>query len=632
MEPADIKPEQINAIAGKDVHEGGLLAEPPNSLDIKAASQTETSPVDERVPLSESLGLISSFVETTSTISPRSSTPGTDVLKALESSIPRPRTLRVTTTIAQKAGTPPISAVTEKSADPLGAIKQHSRQPSISSVSQSRTSTPGISERGSFMDASRASSPPPSIVGSAPERGKSKNQLRKERKAKVKEVAEPKDEGSAVSTPIKVEEVAPIISRQKKRRRVEVMPKAESEASAVVASQPGESEKPAILETVKMTREVPAQITKDKGKAAKEPEKPKTNASIAMKDDSKKGSPSPPAIKAEQKPPPQPRPLPSYTLGNLFGEFGKLDTPESLSKLLNENISSMQRLLNQLFDSKELDPTGPLFQPPPLASYRLPPDAQKGAEYLDANGYTMSSPFGEVYLTSKEKKALQNGQAVHISDASRPNDLLRRTMITPNGAVYRHLSQEEEERVLELEKRSQAHVRDFGAFGKAERKKVDEGDFANVMGGLEELLGWGARHGVSWVTAEGDNGDPLTDEDAFGDSEDLSDDGTDTLAVIGGGLHATSALGTSVPTAPGANAANMPAKGDGARTVHDQAQNLRAMDLEKLNQRIKETKDEMDLLRKEVETMEKKWGKKTREAARWKDTVLKMGKGLAGID
>ena len=62
-----------------------------------------------------------------------------------------------------------------------------------------------------------------------------------------------------------------------------------------------------------------------------------------------------------------------------------------------------------------------------------------------------------------------------------------------------------------------------------------------------------------------------------------------------------------------------------------QSVNLRAMDIEKLQRTIKETQLEMEQARKEMEGVEKKWAKKGKEAAKWRDSILK-GKPMVGSD
>jgi hypothetical protein len=311
-----------------------------------------------------------------------------------------------------------------------------------------------------------------------------------------------------------------------------------------------------------------------------------------------------------------------YTLNQLLIDSGKANDPEAFKTLLDEHISNIQTLFSQLFDTKQLDQSSALFNLPPLTSYRLPPDSRRGADYLDGNGYTMSSPFGEVYVDSKQKKELQQGSPVRISDPNRPNDLLRRTLITKNGRVYRHLSQEEEERVLALERKREEDEQKYGDLGVKEMLKVDEDDLMNIQGGLDELLKHGDRHGVSWVINESENAALDEEDDA---DYSIANEEPGDLATLGGGWQAVDLLGSM--------AATVNSKEHSAARPPPQTKslNLRAMDLDKLQRTIKETQMEMEQARKEMEAVEKKWGKKGKEAAKWRETMLK-GKVMVGPD
>lgn len=121
-----------------------------------------------------------------------------------------PKTLRVVSTVA-----------TPKTENPPSAVLS-----SIRSASVNRPETPGseiISDSASIISAgvslSRTSSPPPSRVGTAPVRSTTKSQQRKARKDAVK-----KDVGVIVATP-KAEpevEIGPIMGRKKKQKKEKV--------------------------------------------------------------------------------------------------------------------------------------------------------------------------------------------------------------------------------------------------------------------------------------------------------------------------------------------------------------------------------------------------------------------------
>ena len=572
------------------------------------------SPVPDQTPV-----LASSIVATPPTIS-RPGTPVTAASRTPESSAMRPKTLRITPSVSQKPDTTPVSAVAEKStALPIAPGKQRSRQPSVSSVSRSRPSTPAISDNVYSNDVSRASSPRPIIVGSAPEKSKTRNQVRKERKSKAKEAPETNSDGPPTPVERKFEEAPPIVARQtKKKRKTQDRSAVDDESSPALAAENLGPQMPAAPEPVRVMKQQIDKTVKVAGNSeqvyaddlALEVELRKTLAVPNAKKDNKLAS------NATPKEP--------YTLNQLLTDSGKMSDPEAFKTLLDEHISNMQMLFLQLLDSKQLEHPSTLFNLPPLTSYRLPPDSRKGTEYLDGNGYTMSSPFGEVYLNSKQKKELQQGSPVRISDPKRPNDLLKRTLITKSGRVYRHLSQEEEERVLELERRREEDERIYGELGAKEMSSADEADFLNIQGGLDGLLKHGNRHGISWIMDDSEDVDGDMDEEDD-PNYNIGDDKPGELTSLAGGWQPTNPTG-SVPASAGTQD-NAAAK----KQAQHHSLNLRAMDIEKLQRTIKETQVEMEQARKEMDTVEKKWVKKGKEAAKWRESILK-GKAMVGPD
>jgi CCR4-NOT transcription complex subunit 4 len=563
----------------------------------------------------------------TDAIPPTSSRPGTpaDVAsKTSEASAMRSRTIRVTTVVTPKPDTTtPASAVTEKSGVlPSGLGKQRSRQPSISSISRSRPSTPAVSDHIYSNDVSRASSPPPSIVGSVPERPKAKNQIRKEKKSKAKETTETNSEGPPTPVERKVEEVAPIISRHKKKRKTPDRSTADGGADPAVATEKVDHKMPTASGSTKAAKQQSSKDATPTGSGEH-----KLAEDVAREAEVGKKSATPVTGK-EDKTASNTTLKDPYTLNQLLADSGKTNDPEAFKTLLDEHISNIQTLLSQLFDSKQLDHSSALFNLPPLTSYRLPPDSRRGADYLDGNGYTMSSPFGEVYLDSKQRKELQQGSAVRISDQNRPNDLLKRTLITKGGRVYRHLSQEEEEKVLALERRREEDERMYGELGAKAMLKVDEADFLNIEGGLDELLKHGAKHGISWVMDESEDIDG--DLDGEDDTDyPIGDDEPGGLATLAGGWQATGVLAT---TSAGATSKELAATAAASRhQAQKKSINLRAMDMEKLQRTVREAQIEMEQARKEMEAAEKRYAKKGKEATKWRETMLK-GKVIVGPD
>jgi hypothetical protein len=476
--------------------------------------------------------------------------------------------------------------------------------------------------------ASRASSPPPGIVGSAPERAKTKAQQRKDRKEKAKQSVE-SDQASGITTPVLVEEVAPVISRQRKqKKRVEI-----SANSDFTLQASEETDKAA---SANKKRESSYSSTKLRGSDAdtKAPAKPKRQDFVK--------SSAPPTPREESKPSPliHEPPLPKWTLRDLYSYTAKHPDAD-IHTLLNTHVSSTAEILASLMTNNDLDMKNPLFNPPPLSSYRLPADSRRGADYLDANGYTDSNPFGMLYLTQDKKRAIQNGHAVRISDASKPNDLLRRAMVSPTGTVWRHLNEAEEERVLELEERREVYAEEYGAMGLGMMDKLtvlEEDDYMNLEGGMDRLARNGEAHGVSWVMhddeedeegVDGENDDDELDEEYDDDEEDedLTDDDEDLGLNVPGGWETGLALGTVPENVHITNKANvLPpmrlAPGEENENTKRNG-NLRGMDVAGLVERIREAQREVEVARREVEKCEKSVGRKNKEAGRWREASLK---------
>lgn len=309
----------------------------------------------------------------------------------------------------------------------------------------------------------------------------------------------------------------------------------------------------------------------------------------------------------------------AYTLNDLFNDAAKLpETESALSELLNASISATTRLLQDLLESNDIDLNSALFNAPPLTSYKLPPQPHKGADYLDANGYTMTSPFGEIYLSGHDRTQLLQGQDVKLSDPSKPQNVLKRTMITPTGAIFRHLSAEEEEKVIELEDRVRDNEDRYGITGKSEVRPLDDVDFMNLTGGLRELMAFPPLHRISLLTAEpGTEGPDDDDADLGGNA---SDETEDEMAPLASGFGAAPEGPMRKPMTPN----TMKRKAEALMTV-----NLRNLDVDKLQKRIRETQVEMEGARKEMEALEKKATRKAKDVARWREALLKeVGRGL----
>ena len=658
---------------------------------------------------------------------------------------PTLRTLQITSEmVAQNGSQAPPSTTTERSAafPTLSQIRQSSRQPSIS-VTTSRPSTPAVSERLMSQDVSRAGSPPPSVVGSAPGRGKSKAQVRKERKDRAKMGSEMSETGSVApaATPPTQEAVGPIVARQKKQKKSKTSaspaePSKTAKLTGLKDESPGPDSRAA--EVVTLNRKVSTEKNKSLPKQ----------------------EPTPP-LKSPTPPPPEPElPPQSYTLRDFYTDISELanydrhtgeeitdaNKRQRLQAILASRISPLPKLLAEMVQDGDIAKDHPLFNPPPFTStgYKLPPDSRKGQAYLDGNNYNSSDVFGMVYLPNKEKRALCQGHAVSVADSGeRADDLLRRCLITPGGWILRHLSREEGERVLDLEEKRQQYLEDLEDIGRMDGlSKLEDNDYSNLEGGFDELSRFGERHGVCWVVGENDaaergfrrarygrrsisngleddyglgeapvdtddfdeEGDQFDDPDEEGDEEEL--DGEEMVLEAEVELDeegyeideqdmAFTDMGERVTLPPLPEMMTMPGSWDATfngppypsrssthgmysslqpmtrsgynytsdgldlppppplpptsqlpqlgsatrgntlppmRHPHTQGNrdslvNLRAMDIEQLEKRVKEKAREIETARKDAEKAEKMVAKKSKDAGRWRDGILRGAQG-----
>lgn len=651
------------------------VGQKPEKIEFPQVSPEPSIPLAEK-DKSATPVLDSAIIGTPGTLTSRPATPGapTTPSEASKASLGRPRTLRLTTgTTTTPAETASVTAALKDPSafPPLSAAKKGlgSRRPSLSSAQHSRPSTPAISERQHSHDASRASSPPHSIVGSAPERMKSKSQQKKDRKEKAKRSAGISEAPVTIPTPPVVEEVAPVIARQKKQKK-----RVESSATASMEDnvKPREKSEAAGSTTGKQDR------TAETAVKAKIPEKEQVQP-VAGKTTGPTATPPPSAPLEQQAPRTEDSVRTPYTLRDLYNDAGKLaggtDTSAAVQKLLQEHVSPMPKIISSMIQSGDLSKDHPWLNPPNFnsAAYKLPSDSRRGQDYLDGNGYSANDAFGYIYLPLKEKQALKDGHAVSVADAGeRRDDLLRRCLVTPNGWVLRHLSADESEKVLELEERRQMYVEEFGDVGTMDGLGVLEpDDYTNLGGGMERLSRYGERHGVIWVMGEGEQ---LNEDDEFFDDDDdelggevgvsdeeepiLDDDGLvdpnnaaldlhQSVNMPGawdlppgsmtagkqnagrsGSLPSLPLLSKSqAPALPGRGQPQSVAQGSTGATNTSAAQNLnvnlRAMDSESLQKRVAEKQKELEQSRKEMEKIEKLWNKKSKDIARWREGLAK---------
>ncbi len=638
----------------------------PGKIDIPAriSATADGPPVNTSGADKPAILSTSSVIATPPLISPRSATPATATSEASRSSVPRARTLRVTTSAAQKAtAEPALQAATAEQSTSTFAPPAASSYPKLGAVSHqvplsstakvepqsqslSRPSTPAMSEILASDDVSRASSPPPSIVGSAPERVKTKNQLKKERREKarteIKSIDSSKDVLVPTPTAPTAEEVGPIVARQKKQKKSKSQP-----IESATVNVKGSEETPTETEDAE-------EDTKHHADDISGPEsKPETPI--------QEGSPLEDESAIDE---------PSYTLRDLYADAAKIK-PEARDKvnmiriMLQHKIpqSSVPKIFSSMIASEDLTKDHPWFNPGGYsfnsAGYKLPTDSRKGQDYLDAHGYVGGSyAFGHVYLPVKEKRALERGSAVGIASSpakadqssngksnaigkkgqnqNEQEDLLKRCLITPSGTVFRHLNAHEADKVLELEQRRQWYVEEFGedvGGMHALEKPLEVDDYINLAGGMEELGRYGERHGIVWVNGaeegdeEYDDGEEELDEmeeDAGLMSDEIDDLGIDLdpaagmPSAWGEGQGGLSGIPPTTGQAPNTLAPMKTQPGPQAQNI-----NLRALDVETLQRRVAEKQKELEAAKKEMEKIEKGMTKRNREFGKWRDAVLK---------
>jgi CCR4-NOT transcription complex subunit 4 len=406
-----------------------------------------------------------------SQIGSRPNTPLTGISRASDSSGPRqPRVLRVVDTPKTETPPPPSAVQSVSSA---AASKARSRRPSLSSLS--RPATPA--DVGSDYDlntsasVSRANSPPPSRVGSAPIRAISKSQVKKERKLKAKQAEEAKKEESVVSAPVEEPVQAPIIGRKRKTKKAPASSSEQSTAATTTSNDAGKTSDKAESATDKEDQKPDAARKAAKSKAPAKDEK-----SVPVEEKQPEGKESAQTWKANN------------TIEQLIKDAEASGRP--IKELFLERTSPLHVLLAQMHKTGAIDlNTHPLFNPPNLNQRT---DMKCTADDHDP----LKRP---IELTEEQKKRLLRGEPVRIKANS---DLLKdRCLITPRGCVLRHLSPEEEDRYLELEKRVSLEVtQEYPAIS------MPEPDTTNMNGGLDALFATPEKFNLHWVDASPQSG------------------------------------------------------------------------------------------------------------------------------
>lgn len=393
--------------AGKRKHPGKLdITAAVTKCDQAAAAASTSTSIDTGTP-SRKDRVVS---QTPSSIS-RPTSPGAYIDSPARRSAPR--TLRVVQT--PKVETPPVMPFSTPPLPTTFEKRLPSRQPSVASINPPGTpSSEHISDNISMTSTSlsRANSPPPpgGKVGSAPVRTKTKSQMKKERQERAKAIEEEKKAEDTEKTPIEEPAQEAIVSRKKKTRKEKAPSKKATTATNTPApsrpASPGPKDKD-IDEPAKTTQPPPAR------NEVKPPVATPTKA-------------APEPMRPLQSPhEPSPPPTPFLTAASLLAEI-RSESP------------NIQKCIDTL------------CRPPEKSSafYKatqniLPKDlANPASRNLDS----------KLNLDQREVEALLKGTVPAVHYGGGDNRIWDRGCITPSGAHLRALTQELEQRFLELER------------------------------------------------------------------------------------------------------------------------------------------------------------------------------------
>lgn len=369
----------------------------PGKLDIAAATILSES---------ERSGTTSVKVDTqpknvrAASLTATDSVPASPSAVSTSSPIKKPagtRTLRVVAT-PKTENPPPLSAVSSASLPHVSTVeKLRSRQASIASINQPGTpASELVSDTASITSTSisRANSPPPGgKVGTAPMRKKTKNQQKKERQEMARR-REEEDRAAAIEEHTPEPEIiqAPIMGRKKKTKKSANNPKLPS----LPKKQP----------------ESPKASEVDEEKSQEEP----ISASAVPKEASTKAtisSPTPePAVASEQV------------------KDKREPTTQSI-------IADLQKTGELIASTLEF------FKP-------LSSSLAHASHAAQTNGGSIAPPDLKIHFSEADLDNLAKKRPVRLHDHEGKSD--SRTLITPQGKFFWGLTQELEEKALELEK------------------------------------------------------------------------------------------------------------------------------------------------------------------------------------
>ncbi|KAM5443807.1 transcriptional repressor general negative regulator of transcription subunit 4 [Microsporum ferrugineum] len=522
-----------------------------------------------REPLSHSSNSVAA--PTTSSTGPESrpNTPGTNSRTSNSPAPRQPRVLRVVDTPKSEPVAPTIYASTS-----VWGSKQRPGVHGLSSVS--RPTTPAGSEYDAQTSASvsRANSPPPSRIGSAPVRSVTKSQVKKDRKLKAKNAEAKKDEMLLASTPTNGETQAPIIGRKRKTKKAPKQTNGDVDTNA----SDGEQKESSGIDTAKAQPEPSSsqRETSSKTKVANQ-EEPK---------------------KQEQKTTVQNEPWrENNTLQQMTIDAEAKGIP--VKDLFLERTAPLPTLLGQLQQLEGFDLNAyPLFNPPNLG--------QRTDMKCNADDYDML--HNPLELTEEHRKQLLHGEPVRINTGD-PDKLKHRALITPTGCILRHLSAEEEDRYLALEK-NLSFVLDV-IQDSYPSLLISEPDITNRGGGLDALFATPEKFNICWVDEDSTRNGLVSSITADGSSAILSNPlhanstGTSTSEpeMVRSHNWAISSGGETVPVRSSASKSMM---GGRCPSIGPGLEELMNMSDAELRAMISTSQAELDVSRREVDAIDKK--------------------------
>jgi CCR4-NOT transcription complex subunit 4 len=360
--------------------------------------------------------------------------PSTPSASAVQSPLARntPKTLRVVPSKVDKVETPTAGSATPSSVTSVFPPLALTRQASLASVSRhERPGTPtseAISDNASVTSASisRANTPPPSKVGSAPVRMTTKSMQKKQRQLE-KQRSEAEAAAVAAAAKAELEVIAPIMGRKRKQQKEKP-----SIHSAAGGSTPAAS-RPASPGAIEMVQEE-SRAQNDKNSANHSSEKQKTTVF-----DSEGEIPKPVTRgkgKNKQRGQLIPPPLPTVEAAP---EVDNAAEQNAVDATKPPTLPTPASILEELVSNEEIpDPNHLAFLKPPMNSVKFPTVVESESQ----------GPLQKLIITPEDRATLLSGVPVHKNRGT-----AHPTMLTPNGDYLRYLTPEEEERYLHLQDR-----------------------------------------------------------------------------------------------------------------------------------------------------------------------------------